>query len=221
LEKDRGCVSEECHESITHHRCRLADFRGYVVAKPGGIQFPATTGPNYRERGAGWRGGRCGTPGGAEARRTARQPFVVENRGGGAGNIAAEGVYHSEPDGYTLLASPGATVSVNDFLFKNLNYDPRGFEPVSVLTQVPLALVVRPNFPASTFKDFLDYVKAHPGRLNYASNGIGTAAPDRRAVQDDHRRPDDACPIQRDQSSPQRLDRRTRRPDIHPVLGLL
>jgi tripartite-type tricarboxylate transporter receptor subunit TctC len=104
------------------------------------------------------------------------QPFVVENRGGGAGNIAAEGVYHSEPDGYTLLASPGATVSVNDFLFKNLNYDPRGFEPVSVLTQVPLALVVRPNFPASSFKDFLDYVKAHPGRLNYASNGIGTAA---------------------------------------------
>jgi tripartite-type tricarboxylate transporter receptor subunit TctC len=104
------------------------------------------------------------------------QPFVVENRGGGAGNIAAEAVFHSEPDGYTLLASPGATVSVNDFLFKNLNYDPRAFEPVSVLTQVPLALVVRPNFPARDFKEFLDYVKAHPGELNYASNGIGTAA---------------------------------------------
>jgi tripartite-type tricarboxylate transporter receptor subunit TctC len=104
------------------------------------------------------------------------QPFVIENRAGGAGNIAAESVYHAEPDGYTLLASPGATVSVNDYLFKSLNYDPSGLAPVALLTQVPLALVVRPTFPASNFKEFLDYVKAHPGELNYASNGTGTAA---------------------------------------------
>jgi tripartite-type tricarboxylate transporter receptor subunit TctC len=104
------------------------------------------------------------------------QPFVIENRAGGAGNIAAEGVYHAEPDGYTLLASPGATVSVNDYLFKSLNYDPSGLAPVALLTQVPLALVVRPTFPASNFKEFLDYLKSHPGQLNYASNGTGTAA---------------------------------------------
>jgi tripartite-type tricarboxylate transporter receptor subunit TctC len=104
------------------------------------------------------------------------QPFIVENRGGGSGNIAAEAVYHAEPDGYTLLASPGATISTNDLLFKKLNYDPSGFEPVSILTSVPLALVVRPNFPAKDFAEFLSYVKANPGKLNYASNGIGTAA---------------------------------------------
>ncbi len=104
------------------------------------------------------------------------QPFVVENRGGGSGNIAADGVYHAEPDGYTLLASFGATISINDFLFKQLGYEPMAFEPVSILTSVPLALVVRPDFPANNFTEFLAYVKAHPGKLNFASNGIGTAA---------------------------------------------
>src|SRR3954471_6062994 len=104
------------------------------------------------------------------------QSFIVENRGGGAGNIAAENVYHAEPDGYTLLASPGATISINDLLFKKLNYDPSGFEPVSILTSVPLALLVRPNFPAKDFAEFVGYVRDNPGKLNFASNGIGTAA---------------------------------------------
>jgi tripartite-type tricarboxylate transporter receptor subunit TctC len=104
------------------------------------------------------------------------QTVVVENRGGGSGNIAAEAVFHSEPDGYTLLAAPGATISINDLLFKRLGFDPVKFEPVSVLTSVPLALVVRPGLPARTFPEFLAYAKANPGKLNYASNGIGTAA---------------------------------------------
>jgi tripartite-type tricarboxylate transporter receptor subunit TctC len=104
------------------------------------------------------------------------QPFVVENRGGGAGNIAAEQVYHETPDGYTLLSAPGASISINDFLFKKLGYDPSKMEPVVILTSVPLALVVRPNFPAKTFAEFLAYAKANPGTLNFASNGIGTAA---------------------------------------------
>jgi tripartite-type tricarboxylate transporter receptor subunit TctC len=103
------------------------------------------------------------------------EPFVIENRAGGAGNIAAEAVYHSEPDGYTLLASPGATISMNDFLFKKLNYDPTKFEPVSVLTSVPLALIVRPDFPAKDFNEFVAYAKANPGKINYASNGLGAA----------------------------------------------
>lgn len=102
--------------------------------------------------------------------------IVVENRGGGSGNIAAEAVFHAEPDGYTLLSAPGATISINDLLFKKLGYDPVKFAPVAVLTSVPLALVVRPNFPAKTFQEFVAYAKANPGKLNYASNGIGTAA---------------------------------------------
>ncbi len=105
-----------------------------------------------------------------------KEPIVIENRGGGAGNIAADAVYHAEPDGYTLLASPGATISINDFLFKNLSFDPIKLEPVSVLTSVPLALIVRPDFPAKDFKEFLAYAKANPGKINYASNGMGTAA---------------------------------------------
>jgi tripartite-type tricarboxylate transporter receptor subunit TctC len=104
------------------------------------------------------------------------ETFIIENRGGGAGNIAAEAVYHADPDGYTLLASPGATISINDFLFKKLGFDPPQFEPVAILTSVPLALIVRQDFPARDFKEFLSYARANPGKINYASNGIGTAA---------------------------------------------
>jgi tripartite-type tricarboxylate transporter receptor subunit TctC len=104
------------------------------------------------------------------------QPVIVENRGGGSGNIAAEFVYHSEPDGYTLLAAPGASISINDLLFKKLGYDPVKYDPVALLTSVPLALVARPNFPAKNLQEFVAYAKANPGKLNYASNGIGTAA---------------------------------------------
>ena len=104
------------------------------------------------------------------------QTFVVENRAGGAGNAAAEAVYRAAPDGYTLLASFNSTVSISDYLFKGLSYDPLGFEPVSVLTQIPLALVVRPDFPAADAKKFIAYaIQANPGKLTYASNGVGTA----------------------------------------------
>jgi len=103
------------------------------------------------------------------------QSVIVENRGGGSGNIAAEFVYQSEPDGYTLLAAPGASISINDLLFKKLGYDPVKYESVALLTSVPLALVVRPGFPAKNFQELLAYAKANPGKLNYASNGIGTA----------------------------------------------
>jgi tripartite-type tricarboxylate transporter receptor subunit TctC len=103
------------------------------------------------------------------------QSFVVENRAGAAGNAGAEAVYRAAPDGYTLLASFNSTVSISDFLFKGLNYDPLGFEPVSVLTQIPLALVVRPDFPAANAKEFIAYAMANPGKLTYASNGVGTA----------------------------------------------
>ncbi|HEX4408601.1 MAG TPA: tripartite tricarboxylate transporter substrate binding protein [Xanthobacteraceae bacterium] len=104
------------------------------------------------------------------------QPVIVENKPGASGNLAASDVFRAEPDGYTLLSSFGETISVSNFLFKDLNYDPTALMPVSLLTSVPLALVVRPGFPAKDFKEFLAYLKANPGKLNYASNGIGTVA---------------------------------------------
>jgi tripartite-type tricarboxylate transporter receptor subunit TctC len=92
---------------------------------------------------------------------------------GAAGNAGAEAVYRAAPDGYTLLASFNSTVSISDYLFKGLGYDPLGFEPVSVLTQIPLALVVRADFPAADAKGFVAYAKANPRKLTYASNGVG------------------------------------------------
>ncbi|HLH95222.1 MAG TPA: tripartite tricarboxylate transporter substrate binding protein [Xanthobacteraceae bacterium] len=103
------------------------------------------------------------------------QTFVVENRAGAAGNAAAEAVYRSPPDGYTLLASFNSTVSISDYLFKGLNYEPLGFEPVAVLTYIPLALVVRPDLPVRDAREFIAYARANPGKLTFASNGVGTA----------------------------------------------
>ena len=103
------------------------------------------------------------------------QPFIVENRPGAAGNAGAEAVYRAPPDGYLLLASFNSTVSISDYLFKALNYEPLGFEPVSVMTQIPLALVVRHDLPVANAAELIAYAKANPGKLTYASNGVGTA----------------------------------------------
>ena len=149
------------------------------------------------------------------------QTFVVENRGGGSGNIAAEAVYHSDPDGYTLLAAPGATISINDLLFKKLGYDPVKYESVAVLTSVPLALVVRPGFPAKSFQEFLAYTKANPGKLNYASNGIGTAAHLTAELFNlEFGAKMVACAVQGHKPGLERPRCRPRRSDLHPVFGV-
>ncbi len=104
------------------------------------------------------------------------QPFVVENRPGAGGNIGAETVYQSEADGYTLLASSPTPLAINGWLYRKLNFDPAGFEPVAMMTRIPNVLAVRPDFPAATVQDFVVLAKANPGRLNYGSQGIGTAS---------------------------------------------
>ena len=104
------------------------------------------------------------------------QPVVVENRGGQAGNLAAEVVFAAAPDGYTLMASQPAPLTVNVLLYKKLNFDPAAFIPVAIMTTIPNVLAVRPNFPATTAKEFIDYAKANPGKLNYASQGTGTTS---------------------------------------------
>ena len=104
------------------------------------------------------------------------QPVVVENRAGAAGNIGAEAVFTSDPDGYTLLAAQPAPLTVNPLLYKKMNFDPTQFEPIAIMTSIANVLLVRPDFPAKTAKEFIEYVKASPGKVNYASQGIGTTS---------------------------------------------
>jgi tripartite-type tricarboxylate transporter receptor subunit TctC len=104
------------------------------------------------------------------------QPVVVENKGGQSGNLGAEFVYASDPDGYTLLASQPAPITISPLLFKKLNFDPTKFEPVAVMSAIANTVLVRPDFPANNFKDFVAYAKANPGKLNYASQGNGTTS---------------------------------------------
>ncbi|MBI3703427.1 MAG: tripartite tricarboxylate transporter substrate binding protein [Rhizobiales bacterium] len=104
------------------------------------------------------------------------QPVIVENRAGAAGNIGAEYVYSSDPDGYTLLASQPSPITINPLLYKKMNFDPTQFEPVAIMTTIANVLLVRKDFPAKDAKEFIAYVKANPGKVNYASQGIGTTS---------------------------------------------
>jgi tripartite-type tricarboxylate transporter receptor subunit TctC len=104
------------------------------------------------------------------------QSFVIENRGGAGGNLGAEAVFTSPPDGYTLLSSQPAPITSNIALYKKLNFDPVALEPVAVMSKFPNVLLVRQEFPARTVQEFMAYVKANPGKVNYASQGPGTTS---------------------------------------------
>ena len=105
------------------------------------------------------------------------QPVIVENRPGGGNNIAALAVYRSPADGYTLLVSPPAPITVNAALFKDLKFDPALFEPVTITSYIPNVLLIRPEEKRfTTAKEFIAYAKANPGKLNYGSQGNGTTA---------------------------------------------
>jgi tripartite-type tricarboxylate transporter receptor subunit TctC len=104
------------------------------------------------------------------------QPVVVENRSGAGGNIGAEFVFTSPPDGYTLLAAQPSPLTINPLLYKNIAFDPTKFEPVAIMTTIANVLLVRPDFPAKTPQEFIAYAKANPDKINYASQGIGTTS---------------------------------------------
>lgn len=104
------------------------------------------------------------------------QPVVVENRGGAAGNIGADAVFRSPADGYTLLAAQPAPLTINPLLYKDTTFDPSKFEPVAIMTSIANVLLVRPDFPAKTAQEFIAYAKANPGKVTYASQGIGTTS---------------------------------------------
>jgi tripartite-type tricarboxylate transporter receptor subunit TctC len=103
------------------------------------------------------------------------QPVVVENRPGGNASIAATQVATAAPDGYTLLVSSGASLVLNPLLYKKLNYDAqRDFTPVSVVASLPLVVVVSPEHtPVRSLTELIALAKAQPGKLNYATVGIG------------------------------------------------
>ncbi len=104
------------------------------------------------------------------------QPFVIDNRGGAAGNVGAALVYHANPDGYTILASSLSPITITGLLTRNLNFDPAAFEPIIVMSRIPNVLVTRQNLPVNSVKELLAYINANTGKANYASPGAGTAA---------------------------------------------
>jgi tripartite-type tricarboxylate transporter receptor subunit TctC len=105
------------------------------------------------------------------------QPVVVENRPGAGGNIGAEAVAKSDPDGYTLLASPPPPLVINQNLYPHLAFDPTKFVPIVVMARVPNALVVNPDkIKANTVPDFISYLQANAGRVTDATQGNGTTS---------------------------------------------
>jgi tripartite-type tricarboxylate transporter receptor subunit TctC len=108
-------------------------------------------------------------------RTTLGMSIVVENKPGASTNIAAQDVARAAPDGRTVLQADNALMAFNEHLFKKLPVDPdKDFTYIGGIGRFPLALVVHPDFPAKTFKEFIAYVRANPGKVNYASPGNGS-----------------------------------------------
>ena len=106
-----------------------------------------------------------------------RQPVIVENQPGANGGLAAGQVMRSTPDGYTLFMAVDTNLVVNPSLYPNLTYDPfRDFIPISIIAKVYLVLVASSKIEANSVRELLAFARANPGKLNYASIGLGTQA---------------------------------------------
>jgi tripartite-type tricarboxylate transporter receptor subunit TctC len=108
------------------------------------------------------------------------QPVIVDNKPGAGGNIGADAAAKSAPDGYTIVMGAVATHAINPTLFPKMPYDPvRDFSPISLVASVPNVLVLNPDLASksgiASVKDLVAYAKSHPGKLNYASGGNGSA----------------------------------------------
>ena len=102
-------------------------------------------------------------------------PIVVENRAGAGGSVGAQYVARSKADGYTLVVSSQSSHLANPLTQPKIGYDPiKDFENIAILGRQPNALVVHSSLPFKTFKEFIDYAKKNPGKLNYGSGGVGS-----------------------------------------------
>jgi tripartite-type tricarboxylate transporter receptor subunit TctC len=106
---------------------------------------------------------------------TMGQQVFVENRAGASGNIGADYVAKSAPDGYTILLGTDATHTTNVFFGKNFPYDPvKDFTPITLAVGNVIVLAAHPSVPVTSMKELIDYAKQNPGRLAYASSGTGS-----------------------------------------------
>ena len=105
-----------------------------------------------------------------------KQPVIVDNKPGAGGNIGADAVAKSPPDGYTILMGAVATHAINPTLYASMPYDAqKDFIAVTQVASTPNVLVVNPSVPAGTVRDFIAYAKSHPGKLNFGSGSTGSA----------------------------------------------
>lgn len=112
---------------------------------------------------------------GAAMSETLKQPVVVDNRGGAAGNIGSEFVVKSAPDGYTLLFTT-VSLSINETAYEKLAFDRRrDLLPIVLLTRLPNVMVVPPSLPVTSVADFIAFARARPGQVNFGSGGTGTS----------------------------------------------
>ena len=103
------------------------------------------------------------------------QSVVVENRAGAGGNIGADVVAKSPPDGYTLLMTSGSIVTANPFMYKNMGFDPaKDLTPITNVASGPQVIVIANGLPAKDLREFIAYAKANPKKINFGSAGIGT-----------------------------------------------
>jgi tripartite-type tricarboxylate transporter receptor subunit TctC len=104
-----------------------------------------------------------------------KQTVVIENKPGAAQNLGAEYVAKSEPDGYTLLATPQGPLTISQYFFPKLGFDPTAFVSISMFAQQPLLLVANPRVPATSLRELIAYAKTNPGKINFASPGVGSS----------------------------------------------
>jgi tripartite-type tricarboxylate transporter receptor subunit TctC len=104
------------------------------------------------------------------------QPVIVENRTGANGNVGADYVVKSAPDGYTMLLSDVGALAINPSVYPSMPFDPaKDFSPVVMVSYSPHVLAVHPSVPASTVQELIAYARANPGKMNFANSGTGGA----------------------------------------------